>query len=104
MVDQAKGHQRKREHFTWCGICRSCAHNGHVWITHTLKPENFQWNLNFAITLMANSLNLNCAYDYVFRNLSMLAYIIEIQKIQNLLKFISMNLTNLSQVTKLHSL
>ena len=33
---------------------------------------------------MANSLNLNAAYHYIFRNLSMMAYIIEIQ---NLLVF-----------------
>ena len=29
---------------------------------------------------MANLLNLNSAYNYVFRNLSMIAYMIEIQK------------------------
>ena len=29
---------------------------------------------------MANSLNLNSAFYYIFRNLSIIAYIIEIQK------------------------
>ena len=29
---------------------------------------------------MVNSLNLNSAYDFIYRNLSMIAYIIEIQK------------------------
>ena len=27
----------------------------------TLQEENFHWNLNFAISLMANSLNFNSA-------------------------------------------
>ena len=48
---------------------------------------------------MANSLILNSAY-YIFRNLSIIAYIIEIQKS----KFVVFNeLTNLSQVAKLSS-
>ena len=42
--------------------------------------ENFNWNLNFAVSLIANSLNLNPAYYYIFWNLSMIAYIIEVQK------------------------
>ena len=45
----------------------------------TLKEENFYWNLNFVISLMANSLNLKFAYSFIFRNLSTIAYIIEIQ-------------------------
>ena len=44
----------------------------------------FHWNLDCAISLMANSLILNAAYYYMFRNLTMIAYtctcIIEIQK------------------------
>ena len=44
----------------------------------TLQEENFYWYLNFAFSLMANSLNLNSAYYYTFRNLSMIAYMIEI--------------------------
>ena len=44
----------------------------------TLQEENFHWNLNFAFSLMANSLNLNSAYYYTFRNLSMKASMIEI--------------------------
>ena len=47
---------------------------------HTLQEENFHWNSNFAISLMANSLTLNYAYYYIYRNNSMIAYIIEIQK------------------------
>ena len=38
------------------------------------------WNLNFLVSLMANSLNLNSAYSYIFRNLFMIAYITEIQR------------------------
>ena len=46
--------------------------------------ENFPWNLTFAISLMANSLNLNSANHYIFRNLSKIVYMymIEIQKSQ----------------------
>ena len=47
---------------------------------HTLQAENLHWNLNFAISLMVNSLNSNSAYDTIFINLSMIAYMIEIQK------------------------
>ena len=50
-----------------------------VW-KFTLQEEKFHWNLNFAISLMANSLNFNSAYYTSFRNLSIIAYIIEIQK------------------------
>ena len=49
--------------------------NTHV----TLQEKNFHWILISAILLMANSLNLYSAY-YCVRNLSMIAYIIEIQK------------------------
>ena len=42
--------------------------------------KNFLWNFNFAISLMKNLLNLNSAYYSIFRKLSMMAYIIEIQK------------------------
>ena len=38
------------------------------------------WNLNSDISLMANSLNLNSVYFYIFRNLWMIAYIIEIHR------------------------
>ena len=71
----------------------------------TLQEENFHWSLKFAFLLMANPLNLNSAYSYIFSNLSMIifsklkAYIIEIQKNQNLLILNSVNLTNLRQVT-----
>ena len=41
--------------------------------------ENFHWNLYLG-RLMANLLNVNYAYHYIFRNLSMIAYKIEIQK------------------------
>ena len=48
----------------------------------TLKEEDFHLNLYFAITLMVNLLNINYASYYIFRNLSIIAYIIEIQKSQ----------------------
>ena len=48
-------------------------------VSHTLRVENFQCNLIFSISLMAISLNSNSVYYYSFRNLSMIAYIIEIQ-------------------------
>ena len=52
--------------------CIKCVHV-------TLQEEKNHWNLNFAILLfMANS--LNSAYYSIFRNLSMIAYIIEIHK------------------------
>ena len=38
--------------------------------------QKIHWNLNFVISLMANSRNLNSAYRYIFRNLSMIAYMI----------------------------
>ena len=60
--------------------------------------ENFHWNLNFAISLMANWLNPDSAYYDIFRNLSTLAYMIEIHKSKFPNKFDSLNLTNLSQV------
>ena len=49
-------------------------------LTDFLQEENFPGNLNFASSLMANSLNLNSAHNYIFGNLSMIAYIIEMQK------------------------
>ena len=48
----------------------------HVDYTRVRQKENFHLNLNFAILLTANSLNLNSAYDKIFINLSMIAYII----------------------------
>ena len=47
-----------------------------------LQEENFHWNSNFAISLITNSLKLNSAYRYniIFKNLTMIAYMIEIQK------------------------
>ena len=49
---------------------------------YTQQEESFHWKLNFAIPLMTNLLNLNSAYHYIIRNLSMIACIIEIQKIK----------------------
>ena len=48
--------------------------------TITLQEENFHWHLNFAILLKENSLNLNSAFISIFRNLSMIAFIIWMQK------------------------
>ena len=61
---------------------------------HTLQEEKFHRNLNFAISLMANSLKLIFAYHYTFRNLTMIAHIIEIKN-QNSLIFNSVNMVNL---------
>ena len=46
------------------------------------QEKKIYWNLNLAISLMADLLNLNSAYYYyyIFRNLSMTVYIIGIQK------------------------
>ena len=41
---------------------------------YTIQDENFHWSLNFAISLMANLLNLNSAYYYIFRKLSIIVY------------------------------
>ena len=46
----------------------------------TLHKENFLWNLNIAFSLVENLLNLNSVYLKIFINLSMIAYIIRIQK------------------------
>ena len=45
-----------------------------------IQEEKFEWNLNFAISLTANLLNLNSTDYNTFRNLSMIAFVIEIQK------------------------
>ena len=46
----------------------------------TLQEKNCHWNLTFANSLMANSLKLNSADHQIFQNISMIAYIIGIQK------------------------
>ena len=66
--------------------------------------RNFHWNLYFAISLVANSLNLNYAYYYDFRNLSVIAYMIEIRKSKFANVVFFMNLTNLRHAAKLNSL
>ena len=69
---------------------------------HTLQEKDFHPNKNFAISLMANSLNLNSIYLLLyFRNLSSIAYIIEIKN-QKLLIFISLKSTNLIKVANLN--
>ena len=45
----------------------------------TLQEENFHWILNFTISLTPNSLNLITTHYYIFRNLSKIAYMTEIQ-------------------------
>ena len=47
---------------------------------YTLQGEYLHWNLNFAILLMTNLLNFNSAKSYIFKNLSMMAYITKIHK------------------------
>ena len=51
-------------------------------LKYTLQEENFHGNLNFAISPMTNSLNFYSAYYYIFRNLSMIAYLIEFQQLK----------------------
>ena len=46
----------------------------------TLQEENSHRNLNFPISLIATSLDLNSVYYYIYGGLSMRGYIIEIQK------------------------
>ena len=46
----------------------------------TLEEENFHWKVNFAHFDNGYLLNLNSAYHYIFRNISMIAYMVEIQK------------------------
>ena len=58
----------------------TCLTTFSVLITNTLCEQNFHSNLNFAISLMANSLNLNSACNYIFWNLSVVVYINEFQK------------------------
>ena len=36
----------------------------------TLREENIDWNFNFAILLMASSLNSKSAYYYIFLEIS----------------------------------
>ena len=51
-------------------------------VANTLQERNFHRNLNFAILLMAKSLNFNSAYYYIVGNLSMIGYIIEFEKLE----------------------
>ena len=60
-------------------------YTGRDWSAHKIMllflyptERNFLWEFNFAISLMANSLNLNSTYYYIFSNLSLVTYIIEI--------------------------
>ena len=55
----------------------------------TLQEENFHWNLNFAILLMENLLNLNPSCYYNFRNFKIIAHV---NKIKNSLMFNYSNL------------
>ena len=71
-----------------------------------LQEENFQMNLNFAISLMAKTLNFTVVYFFViFKNLSMIAYILNIQKSIFFYKSVlnSVNLTILGTVTIFNS-
>ena len=68
---------------------------------NALQEESFHWNLDFTISIMVDSRNLNTTC-FIFRNLSIIAYTIEIQK-SKFANIKSVNFTNLSQVTKLKS-
>ena len=70
---------------------------------YTLQEENFYWNITFTISIVANSLNLNSAYYYIFRSLSMIGYLWLKFKNQNTLALNSVNLTKLSRFDKLNS-
>ena len=87
-------------------LCFQPLQNRHIYIHTNIqtypKRRNFHWNSNFAISLMAKSLNLNSDCYHNIRNFSIIAFIIEIQN-QNLLIFNPVTLTNLSQVAKLNS-
>ena len=67
----------------------------------SLQEENFHWNVNFAILLLANSLKLSFAYYYIFRNLQRQFIWLKFKN-QNSLIFNLMYFTNLSQVAKLN--
>mgnify|MGYP001796284869 CR=1 FL=1 len=47
---------------------------------YTLQEKNFHWNLNFAMSLMPNSLVLNFAYYNIIIKLSMADNIKKFQK------------------------
>ena len=47
---------------------------------NTLEEEKFHRNSNFTISLIADALNLSSAHYYIFRILSMIVNMIEIQK------------------------
>ena len=49
-------------------------------IVATLQEEDFSWNLYFAISPMANSIKLNSVSYFIWRNVSIIPYIIECQK------------------------
>ena len=61
----------------------------------TLQEGKFHWNINFAISLMANSLNLNSTYLKIFKIFSMIAYTIEV--LRSKFSNISLKLLILSQ-------
>ena len=50
-------------HHQWCIIYSRCVNTFHA---DALQEENFYWNLNFAILLTGNSLNLNSAYYLLY--------------------------------------
>ena len=74
-----------------------------AWLkVNTLQDDNFQMNLNFVISLMANTLNFNAVYFFViFKNVSTIAYILNIQKskLSNKIRLNSVKLTILGMVT-----
>ena len=49
-------------------------------VTKYYTVRKISLEFKFDILLIANSLNLNSAYYYIFRNLFMIAYITEIQR------------------------
>ena len=59
-----------------CGSGENCD----VSFLYTLHEEDFQWDLNFAISLIKSLLNLRFARYKILMDLSMTAYIVGIQK------------------------
>ena len=60
------------------GSCVSVKYELYQYHDGTLQGESFHWNLNFAILLTA--INLMADNYIIFRKLSMITYITEIQK------------------------
>ena len=52
----------------------------HIPLLCTLQGKNIRWNLAVTISLIANSLNLNSAYNEICTSLAMIVYVFKVQK------------------------